>query len=367
MICRVLHIVPSLDYVSGILNSIMNYYLRINKDLIQYDFIYLNESKVDYKKTIEKLGGKYYHFDNMFNYFRFKKQLNKFCKDHYGEYTIIYLHMPFLSIFFYELKRKLNAKAFVLHAHSTRYGDTAFTNLRNKILYKLFRKKADCYFACSKIAGESLFGDDYINKGFYLLNICDIEMSKKAPSKENAKKELSLENTIVLGHVGIFAYPKNHRFIIDVFEELLKTNTSYRLLLVGDGPLRNQIEEYAKTKCIYNQIIFAGAQKNVGRYYATMDAFLFPSIFEGFAIALVEAQSFGIPCIASDVIVPEVNINKDRNCFISLDLSAKEWANIIIKKINSKVDHNYLSNFNNETDYRIKLLEDKFLSLSNMK
>lgn len=366
MICKVLHIVPSLDYVSGILNSVMNYYSRINKDKIQYDFIYFNESNVNYKNEIEKLGGRYYHFDNMFHYSRFKKQINQFCKDHYGEYSIIYLHMPFLSIFFYELKRRLNAKAFVLHAHSTRFGDTKFTNLRNKILYKMFKEKADCYFACSKIAGESLFDDDYQNNGFYLLNICNIDMSKNAPSKEDAKEKLSLENTIVIGHVGIFAHPKNHKFIIDVFGELLKINGNCRLLLVGDGPLRNEIEEYAKSKSVYEKIIFAGPQKDVGKYYAAMDAFIFPSVFEGFAIALVEAQSFGIPCIASDVIVPEANINKDNNCFVSLDLSDKEWAELIINKINNKVDCDYLSNFKNETNYRIKLLEDKLLSLSNI-
>lgn len=273
--------------------------------------------------------------------------------------------MPFLAIFFYKLKKKLNAKAFVLHAHSTRFGNNYLSNIRNWLFYKLFHNEADCYFACSEKAGVSLFKNNFINKGFFMLNICSPHNTDFI-SKNYAKKELGLNNNIVIGHVGVFCPPKNHLFIVDVFNEYIKMQPNAKLLLVGDGPLRKKVQEYVSAKNLNNYVIFTGAQYNVDKYYSAMDAFLFPSIFEGFAMAIVEAQSFGVPCLTSDIIVEEVNFNTKINKMISLNLSPKEWANNLKEMVNkTTIDEQYSSIFMFENERRARLLEDKYFSLIN--
>lgn len=363
MIYRVLHIVPSLDYVSGILNSIMNYYSFINKDKYQYDFIYFNESSIDYKSTIESLGGRYYHFENMFHYFCFKKQLKQFCKEHYGEYTIIHLHMPFLAIFFYNLKKEIKAKAFVLHAHSTKYGDTKITNIRNKIAYYLFFHKADCYFACSDISGSFLFGKNYRSNGYLMKNIIDVKAMMNTIPKKTAKKELHLENNYVIGHVGAFSKPKNHKFIIDIFVEIYKENHNSRLLLVGDGKLRHKIEQYAKNRGVYDFVIFVGAQTDTKKYYCAMDVFLFPSLFEGYAMSFIEAQLCNLPCVVSDCIVEEANIKKDTNVFLSIKDDAKVWAKYVLNAKYSEMSKELIQELELKEITEVNNLQNKYTSL----
>ena len=358
---RILHIVPSLGYVSGISKTLMNYYELIDKDMFQFDFMYINETDDNYEDVIKKMGGNCFHIRNIKNFFKFRKYIKDFSLAHKNEYSIIHLHMPFLFVLFYPLKKMLNAKI-VLHAHSTKYGDTNFTNIRNKILYKMYLRKADCFFACSKLAGESLFKKDFIENGFVMYNITNIKELEKKIDKRIAKSNLNLTDCFVIGHVGIFRYPKNHRFIIDIFEKLLLLKPNSKLLLVGDGDLKKDIEQYAKNKNIYESILFAGAVNDVYKYYSAMDVFVFPSIFEGFAMALVEAQGFSIPCVASNIMIPEVNINKENNVFLSLDDTADKWANSIIN-IANKSSRKCRFDFNNDIYYRVKALEKEYLKI----
>lgn len=362
---KVLHIVPSLSYVSGISSVIMNYYYLIDKDKYQFDFMYIKESDTDYRKEIEKLGGKTFYIDNILNIFDFKKRIKKFCKEHKNEYSIIHLHMPFLYVFFYQLKKKLNAKVFILHAHSTKFGDTTIKNIRNKIAFHVFFKKADSFFACSKEAGFSIFKNNYIRNGYLMQNFVNINFLDYKIPKDIAKKKLSLQNDFVIGHVGIFHEPKNHKFIIDVFSEILQKKPNSKLLLVGDGALRPMIEEYAKTKGVYDHVVFSGSRVDVYNFYSAMDVFLFPSLFEGFAMALLEAQMFNIPCIASDVIIKEVNINKKSNMFLSLNCSSKTWAENVIKIYHKNIHEDNIDIYKKIAKKNVNSLEKKYFELIN--
>lgn len=365
MTYRVLHIVPNTCYVSGITKVIMNYYKLIDKTKYQFDFLYMDEYEESVNNDISLMGGRYFCIGNIIHYSSFKRNLDQFCKEHVNEYSVVHLHMPFLAIFFYKLKKKLNAKAFVLHAHSTRFGNNFLSNTRNWLFYKLFHNKADSYFACSEKAGIALFKNDYKNNGFFMLDVCSPHDTESI-AKNDSKKELGLDNNIVIGHVGVFCPPKNHLFIVDVFNEYLKIQPNAKLLLVGDGPLRKKVQDYVSMKNLNNYVIFTGAQYDVDKFYPAMDAFLFPSIFEGFAMALVEAQSFGIPCLTSDIIVKEVNFNTKVNKMLSLNLGPKEWANNLNEIVNKPtIDEQYSSIFMIENEQRARLLEEKYFSLIN--
>ena len=114
-------------------------------------------------------------------------------------------------------------------------------------------------------------------------------------------------DTIVIGHVGRFCNQKNHKFLIDIFNNYLKTNNGY-LMLVGEGELREEIEEYVDSLGIKNHIIFAGTTSEVYKYYSAFDLFVLPSLHEGLPVVAIEAQATGLPVIMADTITQEAKI-----------------------------------------------------------
>ena len=129
------------------------------------------------------------------------------------------------------------------------------------------------------------------------MNISDID----ANSRKSVLKELHLpEDAKIIGHVGRFSESKNHMFILNVLKKLVEEDPSFVALLVGDGPLKKMIEKEAEKLGLLDHIRFLGVRTDIPRLMNAFDVFLFPSLFEGFGIVMLEAQSSGTPCIASD-------------------------------------------------------------------
>ena len=146
------------------------------------------------------------------------------------------------------------------------------------------------------------------------------------------------ENEILFGHVGRFTNQKNHTFLIDIFNEIHKQNKDTKLIMVGIGEKEQEIKNKVKALNLEDCVIFAGFRKDVNKIMQAMDVFLLPSLYEGLPVVGVEAQAAGLPCFTSkDVVTKEVQITKAMN-FISLDKSAKEWANIILGSDLSRKD-----------------------------
>lgn len=362
---KILHIVPSISKTNGIMSVLIEYYKKIDRNVFSFDFIFFNRRKYEYVEEIKELGGNIFYMPRPSSVYKFISFINRFSKENYGKYKIIHLHIPFLMLFFYPLKRKLNAKSFIIHAHSTCYGDTKKTSVRNRIMYKLSPYKPDCYFACSNVAGLSLFGNNYKSNGYYMQNI--IDCSKYYPNlkiRKELRKEMNIEeDNIVIGHVGNFTHYKNHKFILEVFSKIYSINRKYRLLLVGDGKLKNEIEKLSKTFKIDDATIFCGAKTNTENYYRVMDLFLFPSLWEGLGMAALEAQACGLKCIFSNNIPEEANVNPDSNGVISLDEDIDVW----IEKIFYQVDNKKASciNLNEIFNKSVKNLENKYKALLN--
>ena len=173
------------------------------------------------------------------------------------------------------------------------------------------------------------------NKSFTVVNN-GVDTDKfvfRADIRESVRKMYGLEGTKVIGHVGYFSEVKNHRWIIEVFRSLLEKDKDFRLLLIGDGALRGEIENQAREYGIFDRITFTGNINNVDEVLNAMDIVLMPSLFEGLPLTLIEQQANGLQCVCSDTITKEAD--KTRNLrFISLNKSAKEWASEIISFIN---------------------------------
>ena len=108
------------------------------------------------------------------------------------------------------------------------------------------------------------------------------------------------ENTKVYGHIGTFTYPKNHKFLLEIFEKINKKEKESKLLLIGSGILESDIKRKVTEKGLQEKVIFLGIRNDIEKVLSAIDCFLFPSIFEGIPLTLIEAQANGVPIIKND-------------------------------------------------------------------
>jgi len=328
---KVLHIVSSISLRSGIMSVIMNYSRLLMKNGVMFDFLYYEERDQDYNDEILALGGRAYKSPSPLTLQAFSSYINLFCKQHRGEYDVIHLHDPFLVMFYSSLKRRLGAKTFIVHAHNTKFSDNPKRELRNRLFAYPSKWISDCQCACSRMAGEVIFGKKFVSNGYVMNNAIMVKKFLNDTNKREAKrKELGIESNFVIGHIGNFIQQKNHNQIIQIFAEVVKKRPDAVLVLVGDGDLRPGIEDRCVELGIRKQVQFLGTRNDVFEIVCAFDRFLFPSLYEGLGIVLIEAQSAGIPCIYSSVVPTDTNIIKENNRIMDLHQSAVEWANAVM-------------------------------------
>ena len=341
---RILQILPGGQVCGGIEFFVMNYYREIVKLGVQFDFLVHYKQKGYFDDEIKKLGGKIYYFSvrEDKNLIKYIYQLCKFFYKH-KEYKIIHGHMPGMAPIYFFIAKLFGVKYRISHCHVTETENT----LKGKILKQIIKVIpffSNIYFACSKEAGYFMYG----NRKFKVIhNAIDIKKFVFNKNKrENIRKELNISDNFVIGHVGRFNLQKNHKFLIEVFNQVYLQNNKARLLLIGEGPLENEIRHQVNELGLNKVVIFLGIRKDVADLYNAMDCFVFPSLFEGLGIVVIEAQANGLNCYISDVIPKEVQITNLVN-FLSLKNEFKIWA----KKI---------SNINNEKHInQIKQIENR--------
>ena len=326
---RVLQIIGSMN-MGGAENFIMNVYRNIDREKIQFDFIVHRKGYFD--DEIRKLGGKIFYLDALQKVgpFKYRKELYNFFTNH-KEYRIVHSNLDQVSGFILEVARKCNVPVRIAHSHSSSNSTNNFVErLYKNYLNTKINKNATHFFACSKEAAKWLFKEKAC-EAVIIKNAIDIERFKFNEEKRKLiRKKLNInENDIVIGHVGRFSMVKNHKFLIEIFYEFQKNKENARLLLVGDGPLRNEIEKQIANLNITNKVLLVGNKNNVEDYYNAMDLFVFPSLNEGLGMVLIEAQINGLNCVTSKDVVPnEVNITNHVE-FVPLDEDVKEWNKIL--------------------------------------
>ena len=149
------------------------------------------------------------------------------------------------------------------------------------------------------------------------------------------RKELGLpENAFVIGHVGRFSKVKNHRFIIELCELVLKQNRNTYVLFVGQGDLLEETREIVMKKHLENVIKFLGLRNDVPDLMQAMDVFVFPSLYEGLPVTMVEAQAAGLPCVISDKVPDECIVTEGLVTVQKLSDSAENWAKHVVSRAN---------------------------------
>ena len=316
--------------LGGIETFVYNLYKSLDKQKYEISFLVDKNLKVVYYDEYKKDGCKFFYTENRKkNYFKYLSGLKEIYTK--NQFDIIHINVVSYSLFeriLYACKYS-NAKV-IVHSHHAGYKEGYLKTRFNHIIGKNFVKNKKIYkIACGEKAGKYTFGNDkfiIVNNG--------IDFDKFAFSSKNRKdirKEFGiLDDTKLIGMVGTFSQIKNHTFLIEIFKEYNKANSNSKLLLVGEGPLKSNVEEKVKEYGLENSVIFAGRRDDVYKIYSALDLYIMPSIAEGLSIAICEAQINGLKCYTSTAVDKDSNISGNVQ-FLSLDKSAKYWAEQMIK------------------------------------
>lgn len=308
-----------------------------NIDQNKFEFCFATVRKhLDFEDEILSSGAtvKYISCTAENNKEQFIEELTRIFK---SGYDVVHLHTSFWKGFLVEeIARDCNVPKIIVHSHSTHI-DIA-DNIKRAETEKIhnIRKKefnislATDFCACSNAAADWLFGEQIPRDKIKILkNAIDVDkFIFNKDIRERYRRELGLEGCFVIGHVGRFAYQKNHEFLVDVFYEVSKLNDRARLLLIGGGSIETDIRKKASALGLDNKIIFVGVRSDVNYLLQAMDVFCLPSRFEGLGIVLVEAQAAGLKCIASDTIPDEVCITDNIQM---LPLMKQIWTETIFE------------------------------------
>ena len=324
---RILHIVTYMGR-GGLETMLMNYYRHIDRSRVQFDFLVHRDFEADYDQEILSLGGKIHRISRLIPWSgNYRKELKAFFNSH-PEYKIVHVHQDCLSSVALQCAKECGIPVRIAHCHSSSQ-DKNLRYLIKRYYMRLIPTYATDLFACSQAAGNWMFrGAPFrvIPNGIFLS-----DYRYDPETAHTVRQSLALGDGPVIGHVGRFDPVKNHTFLLDIFRHIIQTEPRAKLLLVGDGALRNAMEEKAATLGIREQVVFAGLRSDVPQLLQAMDAFAFPSIYEGLPVSIIEAQAAGLPCLVSTGVPAECALIPELVSHKSLETSAEEWAAELLK------------------------------------
>lgn len=327
---RIAHIAGGLT-TGGVESVIYNYFSHMDRK--DYDLIYISYDTPDpqMQKRFEKIGFTVYSVTKK------KENLWKSCKEVYTimkkhKINIVHSHMTLMCFITSILGRMAGARVRIAHSHLAQHpsGIKKFIYWTFKIMTRI---TATDYFACGQEAAQYLYGKSICQKGKVTILNNAVEPELFAYQEKKRKKIrnfYAIEDKLCIGHVGRFTEQKNHHFLIEIFEQIHREYPETVLLSVGSGPLMEEIKNQVKEKKLEDAVIFTGSRNDIDELYQAMDIFVLPSLYEGLAVVLVEAQFAGLTIYTSDKVTKEIGITPNLN-YIPLQKSAKEWAEEIME------------------------------------
>ena len=306
---RILCVFSTLDR-GGAETMCMNLYRCINRENIQFDFVKHTPTKGEYEDEILSLGGKVYVAPRyqFYNHISYTKWWRNFLKSH-PEYQIIHGHYFTISAVYFACCKKAG-RTTIGHCHSTYFPIEIRKNPLRRIaserLIAMAEQFSDYCLACSQAAGKWM----YKKKPFTVLPnaIYTEKFAFDKSTREYFREQFELSNKRVLGTVANFSSAKNPIGLIDIFKAVHQCDAQSKLLWIGEGPLRPEIEQKISNEGLTDSVILTGSRSDVPALLQAMDYFLLPSIYEGLPVVMVEAQAAGLPCFVSDTVTREAEI-----------------------------------------------------------
>lgn len=305
----------------------------MDTDKYKFDFIVHGDKIGEMESWFEKFGSHVYHVPPR-SHKPIKNILGIASIIKNGYYDVVHCHQDYKGAIAMLLSKHYDVETRIIHSHRSYPPEKAYQKAFRYIQTIIIKRTATHLMACGRQAGEWLYGNKIINNNVIILNNA-IQTDKFQFSKterDKLRKYLNVENSIVVGHIGRFSNQKNHDLLIDIFYNYSKINLDAILILIGDGILRNKIEEKVNTLGIANKILFLGMRDDVHKLLNVMDVFILPSRYEGLGIVAIEAQANGLPVICSKYVPKEVDITHkiyyvEKNEYNNITI----WCNLIKK------------------------------------
>ncbi|MCA1061471.1 glycosyltransferase family 1 protein [Rossellomorea aquimaris] len=332
---RILHIVGAMNR-AGTETMLMNLYRNINHHEIQFDFVSYSEEKAHYDHEIIELGGKVIRLSQTGSIMELYQAIKQ-----NGPYEAVHSHTLFHCGIASAAAYLAGVKIRISHAHTTEDNEEGLVRrMYITAMRKMIKVFSTHLLACSKEAGEYLFGAGAAHQSnySYFPNVIEFEKLLTCPPSlfNQFKIEEGLGKSIVIGHIGRFIPAKNHDFLLDVMKSLIKRNPNCKLLLVGEGDLKKHIEKRIENEGLKESIRLVGIREDIGTMLHSMDVFVFPSLYEGLGLVLLEAQASGLPCVVSEAIQPEADLQIGLVTQLQLRDGPEVWAGAIVEQANRK-------------------------------
>ena len=353
----------------GVENVIMNYYANMDKNRFHFDFVFDEDSINIPFNEIENIGGRVIMVPPYQNFIKYNKELKKIMLNE--KYDIVHSNLNTLSVFPLRIAKTVGIKIRIAHSHATSNKKQKKKNLLKQILRPFSKLYANNYFACTELAGRWLFGDKTFEEGKVILINNAIHLDKfvyNEEKRESMRSDLGIsDNVIVLGNVGRFVGEKNQMFLLDILQKYKIKHSNVKLLLVGQGKLKASIKRKVSLLNLENEVMLLGQRSDVNDLYQAMDVFLLPSLCEGLGMVLIEAQTSGLPCLASKNVPESAKIIEN---FEFLDIESNKasdlWCDEIVKKSKNIVRADYSEEVRNagyDIRIEVKKLEKKYEEL----
>lgn len=314
----------------GIETWLMNVLRKINRNRFHFTFCTTSEEQGFYEEEILSLGAQRIACPLRNGFRSFNHRFTSILKE--GQFDIVHSHMLLFSGWIMRLAASAKVPVRIAHMHSTgdRHSDSLRRNLYRWLMRKLIKKYCTFGVACSKMAADYGFPRNWVNLPHYDVIYCGVDALAFSATPEAMELRRSFgipQNERVIGHVGNFVQVKNHEFLLHVVAAIASKRQDIHLLLVGDGPLRSEIEALANNLGIASKITFGGMRDDVPLLMSSLfDLLIFPSVLEGLGLVVVEAQCAGIPVLVSDIIPLDATIIKELVHRESLGKAPHVWA-----------------------------------------
>jgi glycosyltransferase involved in cell wall biosynthesis len=328
---RVLQIITQMNR-AGMENRIMDLYRTIDRKKVQFDFYTCRQDVGIYDSEISDLGGMIYYSEplSIAQILSIPKRFENFMKEH-QQYKIVHCHLNQWCGLILKGVQKAGVPVRIAHSR-TALEKNGFKNIIKNLIKRFVNRTATHKFAVSIKAGIWLFGKRTFEQGEVVVwpNAIDCEKFRFNDTiRSKVRNNLQLDDRLVLIHVGNLRPEKNHLFLLKIFAEVKKKKSNAILMLIGVDNMNGKVQDIAKKLGIYDDVMFLGSRSDVQELLQAGDIFVFPSLYEGFPGALLEAETAGLPCLISDTITDEVMLT---SCIkkLSIDLEPNYWADQIL-------------------------------------
>ena len=338
---RILHVVGAMN-PGGVESWLMALLRRADRSEIAMDFLVHTTSAALYDAEIRGLGGRIIACPDVRRP-AYVREFNHALRRH-GPYDVVHSHVHWFSGLTIPLARRGGVRLRIAHSHSdssaSEAGAGPLRAVYRAVMARGMHSSATHLLAASGPAARALFGAGWRRSAQVIY--CGVDFApfaerSAAEDRASAREELGIERgDIVFGHVGSFHKPKNHSFLCTVAALATGLDARVRVLCVGEGVLRPQIEAHFEAAGV--RAIFPGLRRDIPRLLRAMDVFVFPSLYEGLPLAVIEAQAAGLPCVVSANITREVDVVSGLVRWLALVEGPRSWAEAALRGAKQPVE-----------------------------